>query len=103
MLIWHKKTGYVFLSLILNETDGRDDCFMMYKLRDLREDKDLKQMDLAELLNCSQPCYSRYEKGGRDIPTNVLCQLAEFYNISVDYILGRTDEKKPYPEAKHSK
>lgn len=73
---------------------------MEYRLRDLREDMDLKQHEIAAILNCSQPCYSRYEKGGRDIPTYVLCQLADFYHTSVDYILCRTDEKKPYSMSK---
>ena len=65
---------------------------MVYKrLRDLREDKDLLQKDMAELLNCTQVCYSMYENGKRDIPTEVLIQLSDFYKVSVDYILGLTD------------
>ena len=72
----------------------------MYRLRDLREDSDLKQRDLAALLNCTQACYSRYEKGNRDIPITLLCQLAEYYQTSVDYLLGRTDEPTPYPKSK---
>ena len=69
----------------------------MYKrIRDLREDKDLYQKDLAEYLNCSQVCYSNYEIGKRDIPTDVLIKLAVFYNTSIDYLLGLTDEKTPY-------
>jgi len=65
----------------------------MYKrIRDLREDKDLKQREVAEMLNCSQVCYSRYELGTRDIPTEVLIKLAAFYNVSTDYILGLTDK-----------
>ncbi len=68
----------------------------MYKrIRDLREDNDLLQKQLAEYLHCSQVAYSRYELGTRDIPTQVLIELARFYNISVDYILGLTDEKMP--------
>jgi len=62
------------------------------RLRDLREDRDLRQKQIAELLNCSQVCYSRYELGKRDIPTDVLIKLADFYRVSVDYILMRTDE-----------
>ena len=73
----------------------------MYKrIRDMREDRDLFQKDLADYLNCSQVCYSNYEIGKRDIPTEVLSKLAEFYNTSTDYLLGRTDEKKPYPKSK---
>lgn len=69
----------------------------MYKrIRELREDNDLLQRQLAEHLNCSQVAYSRYELGMRDIPTEVLISLAEFYNTSTDYILGLTAEKKPY-------
>ncbi len=69
----------------------------MYKrIRDLREDNDIKQKDIAEFLNCSQVCYSYYELGKRDIPTEVLIKLAFFYNTSTDYILGLTDKKKPY-------
>ena len=61
------------------------------RLRDLRCDKDLKQKDIANYLNCSQVAYSRYELGKRDIPTDVLVALAKFYNTSTDYILGLTD------------
>ena len=61
------------------------------RLRDLRNDKDLKQKDLAEYLNCSQVAYSHYELGKRDIPTEVLVALAKFYNTSIDYILGLTN------------
>lgn len=69
----------------------------MYKrIRDLREDNDIKQKDIAEFLNCSQVCYSYYELGKRDIPTEVLIKLAFFYNTSTDYILGLTDKKKTY-------
>ncbi len=74
----------------------------MYKrIRELREDHDLMQRDLAIYLHCSQVAYSRYELGQRDIPTDVLVALAEYYNTSVDYLLGRTEERKPYP--KHNK
>lgn len=73
---------------------------MYQRIRDLREDKDLKQKDIAKYLNCSQIGYSHYELGIRDIPTQVLIKLAQFYNTSVDYLLGLTDEKKPYPNKK---
>lgn len=74
---------------------------MYRRLRDLREDKDLPQKELAAYLNCSQVCYSNYEIGKRDIPTEVLIKLARFYHTSTDYLLGLTDEKTPYPQAKH--
>ena len=67
------------------------------RIKNLREDNDLKQKDLAAYLNCSQVSYSYYEIGKRDIPTLTLIRLAEYYNCSIDYLLGLTDEKKPYP------
>lgn len=64
----------------------------MYKrIRDLREDRDLTQKEVAKILNCTQVCYSRYELGTRDIPTDVLITLARFYNVTTDYILGLCD------------
>lgn len=66
-------------------------CMVYRRIRDLREDHDLKQRELAEYLNCSQRVYSNYELGQRDIPTDVLVQLSNFYNVSVDYILGLTN------------
>ncbi|MBO5953822.1 MAG: helix-turn-helix transcriptional regulator [Oscillospiraceae bacterium] len=71
---------------------------MYERIRNLREDRDLTQQDLAALLHCSQACYSNYEIGKRDIPTEALNTLADFYNTSTDYLLGRTKEKKPYPK-----
>ena len=74
----------------------------MYKrIRDLREDRDLHQKDLAAILQCSQVCYSYYEIGKRDIPTDALIRLAEFYHTSTDYLLGRTDQAEPYPQSSH--
>ena len=61
------------------------------RIRDLREDNDLTQNEVAKHLNMKQPQYHRYEKGIRDIPTDVLIQLSDFYNVSVDYLLGLTD------------
>ena len=73
----------------------------MYKrIRDMREDSDLLQKDLAEYLQCTQVSYSHYELGKRDIPTDVLIKLARFYGTSTDYLLGLTDEKAPYPRRK---
>ena len=68
------------------------------RLRDLREDKDLKQKDLAELLKVHQTTYSDYELERLNIPVAALHALADFYNVSVDYLLGRTGEKTPYPK-----
>ena len=67
---------------------------MYQRIRDLREDKDLKQRELAEILNCSQRVYSNYELGQRDIPTDVLIRLSRFYQVSTDYILGLTNNPK---------
>ena len=61
---------------------------MYERIRNLREDRDLRQREIADYLNCSQQVYSNYELGQRDIPTDVLIKLALFYNVSVDYILG---------------
>ncbi|MBQ7295222.1 MAG: helix-turn-helix transcriptional regulator [Clostridia bacterium] len=64
----------------------------MYKrIRDLREDRDLSQNDIADYLKCTQSCYSHYENGQRDIPTDALIKLADFYNVSIDYLLGVSD------------
>ena len=65
------------------------------RIRDLREDHDLTQRQVAEFLKIPQPQYYRYESGYRDIPTDMLISLADFYNTSVDYILGRTDDPSP--------
>ena len=67
---------------------------MYQRIRDLREDNDLKQRQLADFLNCSQQVYSNYELGQRDIPTDVLIKLANFYNVSIDYLLGQTKNPK---------
>lgn len=69
----------------------------MLKIRDIREDKDLTQKQISKLLNCTQQTYSRYETGEITIDINNLIKLAEFYNTSTDYLLGLTNEKKPYP------
>ena len=71
---------------------------MYARIRNLREDADLLQYDLAQLLNCTQFCYSNYEMGKRDIPTDVLIKLANFYHTSIDYLLGETDIRTPYPK-----
>lgn len=70
---------------------------MYPRIRDLREDKDMSQTKLAKILGMSQTGYSKYETGENDVPTNILIKLAHYYETSVDYILGLTDEKEPYP------
>ena len=72
----------------------------MLRLKDLREDKDLKQEDIARFLNISQTNYSKYELGKINIPISSLIKLSEFYNTSIDYLLGLTNETKPYPRQK---
>ena len=71
---------------------------MYRRIRDLREDHDLTQTQIAKILGMSQTGYSKYETGENDIPTAILIQLAEYYQTSVDYLLGRTNNKKPYTE-----
>lgn len=73
---------------------------MYQRIRDLRDDVDKKQRELAEYLNCSQRVYSNYERGEVDIPTEILIKLASYYHTSTDYILGLTNEQKPYPKIK---
>ena len=77
-------------------------CVLVYfhRLKDLREDKDLKQSDIAKMLGIQQTVYSRYERGLQNIPLDYLLFLADYYHTSTDYILGRTNEIKPYPKAK---
>ncbi|MBR5370951.1 MAG: helix-turn-helix transcriptional regulator [Oscillospiraceae bacterium] len=72
---------------------------MVYqRIRDLREDSDLKQRELADYLHCSQQVYSNYELGQRDIPTEILIALAEYYHTNVDYLLGLTSVRVYYKE-----
>lgn len=66
---------------------------------DLREDKDLTQTQMAEYLQCSQRIYSNYERCDVDIPTAILTKLADFHMTSTDYLLNRTNQKKPYPKS----
>ena len=72
---------------------------MYHRLRDLREDKDLPQRCVAQLLHVSQTTYSRYESGVLDIPSGALIALARFYDTSIDYLVGLTDEPTPYRPA----
>ena len=68
------------------------------RIRNLREDKDLTQTDIAKLLGMSRTGYAKYEMGACDIPTDVLVTLADYYKTSIDYLLDVTDEKRPYPK-----
>ncbi len=71
----------------------------MNRLKELREDKDLYQKDVAKMLNMSQTGYSQYETETNDIPTDILKKLARFYQTSIDYLLYLTDERKSYPKS----
>lgn len=71
---------------------------MYDRIRNLREDKDLSQEQLAKLLNVSQTTYSRYETGKLDIPSQSLIKLAQYYSTSIDYLLELTNQKSPYPK-----
>lgn len=70
------------------------------RLKEIRNDKDLKQDDIAQVLNIPRQNYSRYELGIVAMPIEKYDKLATFYNVSVDYLIGRTDERKPYPKSK---
>ncbi|HIR53709.1 MAG: helix-turn-helix domain-containing protein [Clostridia bacterium] len=70
---------------------------MFQRIRDLREDADLTQKEMAKILHCSQQVYSNYELGQRDIPTAVLIALARFYETTTDYILGLSDQREKQP------
>ena len=70
------------------------------RLKEIREDRDLYQVDVANHLNIKQQQYSEYEIGKRLIPINYLSELADFYDVSIDYLLNKTDVKKPYPKKK---
>ena len=70
------------------------------RIRDLREDRDMSQVEIAQVLGMSQTGYSKYETGENSVPAAVLDQLADCYGTSVDYLLGRTDQPEPYPKKK---
>ncbi|MBQ1264550.1 MAG: helix-turn-helix transcriptional regulator [Oscillospiraceae bacterium] len=73
---------------------------MRLRIRDLREDRDLTQKQISEYLMCDQSLYSKYERGERVVPTEVLIKLARYYKTSIDYLVGLTDSKQPYPPTK---
>lgn len=70
---------------------------MYPRIRNLREDHDMNQTQVAKMLGMSQTGYSKYETGENDIPTGILIKLANFYNTSIDYLLGQTNDKRRYP------
>ena len=72
--------------------------FMRLRIRDLREDRDLTQKEIADLLMCDQSLYSKYERLERPLPLDLADKLADFYGVSLDYLVGRTAQKKPYPK-----
>lgn len=76
---------------------------MYRRIRDLREDRDLTQTQVSQMLGMSQTGYSKYETGENDLPTQILIRLADFYHTSVDYLLGRTDITTPYPTKTENK
>lgn len=73
---------------------------MFKRIRDLREDHDLTQKEISRILNCDQSLYSKYERGLRELPLSMAIKLAVYYNTSIDYIVGLTDDKSPHTQAK---
>ncbi len=80
--------SYCMLALVIE---------MKLKIRDMREDNDLTQQQIAEYLLCDQSLYSKYERGERDVPLTIMIRLAQFYKTSIDYLVGLTDNRQPYP------
>ena len=78
----------------------RGDFMHFQRLENLRIDTDKSQAEIAEYLGCQREVYRRYEKGTRQIPTDFLIKLSNLYNVSIDYLVGITDTKKPYPRNK---
>lgn len=70
---------------------------MKLRIRDMREDLDLTQKQISDYLMCDQSLYSKYERGERDVPLSIVVELAKYYKTSVDYLVGLTDQKEPYP------
>ena len=69
---------------------------MRLRIRDLREDRDLTQKQIAEYLMCDQSLYSKYERGEREVPLNIIIKLADFYNVNIDYLVGRSNVSKRF-------
>lgn len=72
------------------------DIIVRLRIRDMREDKDLTQKQIAEYLMCDQSLYSKYERGEREIPVSLLIKLADYYDVNMDYLVGRTSVSKRY-------
>ena len=89
----------MILSIELISTTGEIDM-LLPRLKDLRDDKDMSQEEIGELLGIQQTVYSRYERGFQTLPLEHLLTLADFYNTSTDYLLGRTNILHPYPSKK---
>lgn len=77
----------------------RNEILKYQRIRDLREENDLSQKELSKYLNIKQNTYSRYETNDRNIPLDIIGKLADYYKTSVDYLIGRTNEKNPYPKS----
>ena len=86
------------ISIIKQGDILKNEILKYQRIRDLREDKDLSQKDIALYLNIKQNTYSRYETNARNIPLEILDKLADYYNTSVDYLMGRTDNPSPYKD-----
>ena len=82
--------------ILMTDMRNINSSLIFERIRSLREDKDMSQKEMAEILNCSQRIYSNYERGEVDIPTHILIKLSTFHKVSVDYLLNLTDEVKPY-------
>lgn len=70
---------------------------MELRIREIREDRDISQKEISELLMCDQSLYSKYELGKRELPLRIAAKLAKHYGVSVDYLIGLTDNPEPYP------
>lgn len=68
------------------------------RIKDMREDRDLTQKQISEMLMCDQSLYSKYERGERPIPLEIIIKLADFYEVSIDYLVGRTDDSSFYQQ-----
>ena len=90
---FYKFVKALLLIIVFKHNFSKGD-FMYERIRNLREDNDMTQIEMAQILHCSQRVYSNYERGDVDIPTSVLIQLAQFHQVSVDYLLNLTDHKK---------
>lgn len=77
-----------------------DDCGVNLRIKEIREDRDITQKQIVQYLMCDQSLYSKYERGEREIPLRLLVALARYYDVSLDYLTGLTDDLTPYSEEK---